>query len=135
MVERQLRPKRNSRPKEFIPIKAKLEVVMEYLASGDFQRHLTYSYRISKKNFGRIVKDVCEVLYAVLKNEVPEWTEQNMVEIGNSFENQWIFPNCVGAIDGKHISIKALPKSGSIFYNYKVRSHYVPRLYRKVIRI
>ncbi|XP_039962095.1 protein ALP1-like isoform X2 [Bactrocera tryoni] len=83
-----------------------------YLASGDLQRHLASCYRISKQHFGRIVKDVCEVLCTVLKNEVPDWTEQNLVEIANGFENQWNFPNCVGAIDGKHISVKAPPKNG-----------------------
>lgn len=90
-----------------------------YRTSGDLQRHLASCYRISKQHFGRIVNDVCEALCTVLKNEVPDWTEQNLQEIANGFENQWNFPNCVGAIDGKHINIRAPPKSGSIFYNYK----------------
>ncbi|KAG1968288.1 hypothetical protein F2P79_003242 [Pimephales promelas] len=40
-------------------------------------------------------------------------------DIALAFEDRWNFPNCIGALDGKHIYITALPKSGSLFYNYK----------------
>ena len=30
-----------------------------------------------------------------------------------------IFPNCIGAIDGKNIMIQCLSNSGSLFFNYK----------------
>jgi len=45
---------------------------------------------------------------------VNEWTD-----IATGFYNKWQFPNCTGAIDGKHVIIEALPKSGSTFFNYK----------------
>lgn len=39
--------------------------------------------------------------------------------MADAFMDRWQFPNCCGAIDGKHIRIKAPNKSGSDFFNYK----------------
>ena len=42
------------------------------------------------------------------------------------FKIHWHFPNCIGALDGKHIIIKSPAKSGSLFFNYK--SHFSTNL-------
>ncbi len=45
---------------------------------------------------------------------VEEWQQ---IAIG--FKAQWNFPNCLGALDGKHINNRPPPGTGSTFYNYK----------------
>ena len=32
----------------------------------------------------------------------------------------WNFPNCIGAIDGKHVPLFSPAGSGSLFYNYHI---------------
>ena len=40
-------------------------------------------------------------------------------EIQNSFFSRWNFPNCCGALDGKHVQIVRPPNSTASYYNYK----------------
>jgi len=39
--------------------------------------------------------------------------------VAEGFWTQWNFPNCLGALDGKHVRMRPPPDSGSLCYNYK----------------
>lgn len=53
---------------------------------------------------------------------MPEPNEEMWKKIAEDFHNKWNYPNCLGALDGKHIKIQASAKSGSLYYNYKKKS-------------
>ncbi|XP_044168370.1 protein ALP1-like [Acropora millepora] len=46
-------------------------------------------------------------------------TTNDWVGIANEFKEEWHFPNCIGAIDGKHVMMECPKNGGSAFYNYK----------------
>ena len=50
---------------------------------------------------------------------LPIPTEDAWARIAQDFQEKWYFPNCIGTIDGKHITVQCFKNSGSVFYNYK----------------
>lgn len=46
-------------------------------------------------------------------------SEQEWKKIIQGFSTRWNFPNCAGALDGKHVILRSPFHSGSEFYNYK----------------
>ena len=45
--------------------------------------------------------------------------KDDWIQVARDFEEKWQFPHCIGAVDGKHISILPPPKTGSQYFNYK----------------
>lgn len=97
----------------------RLSVTMRYLTTGMSQTALAASYKLGTATVSNIIKEVCLALWDALQEEVkcPEGAQWEAIRDG--FWNKWNFPNCVGAIDGKHVRIKAPANSGSVFFYYK----------------
>lgn len=53
-------------------------------------------------------------LYFQIPNTPEKWAL-----VAKSFQEKWNFPNCIGALDGKHITIRKPNNTGSQFFNYK----------------
>ena len=91
-----------------------------YLATGNSFKSLHFSTRMGTTTISFIVKETCQAIWDVLAPEfLPHPTEDGWKAIAEKFMRKTQFPNCLGAVDGKHVHIKAPPRSGSLFRNYK----------------
>lgn len=88
-----------------------------FFAHDDSVNSKAWEFRVGRSTVYAIVHDVCRALWQVLQPTfLPEPDEQRWLEIAKDFFDKWQFPNCVGALDGKHIRIQAPPNSGSQFW-------------------
>ena len=91
-----------------------------FLAHGDSYRSLANRFRMSTATVSHIVRDTCIGIWSALQpTEMPVPSTEDWIKIERQFATRWNFPNCVGALDGKHVLIEAPPNSGSVYHNYK----------------
>ncbi|XP_029677097.1 protein ALP1-like [Formica exsecta] len=103
-----------------IPPETRLHITLRYLASGDSMASISYAYRIGNNTVSKIISETCEEIWNALKETVfLHDNPESWQEIADEFERLWNYPNCVGCIDGKHVTLQAPPNSGSTHYNYK----------------
>lgn len=92
-----------------------------FLSVGMTFKSLAQSYSLGRST---VAKTIYQTLKAIWKKLVfqhmsPKLTSEDLRKISDMFFSRWQFPNCVGAIDGKHFRIQKPPRSGSQYYNYK----------------
>ncbi|XP_013183721.1 uncharacterized protein LOC132903439 [Amyelois transitella] len=100
--------------------KEKLGVTLRYYVSGDSFGSLMQTFKISQQSVSEIVPVVSQALITELKSfmQMPN-TEEKWKNIAKGFNDKWNFPNCLGALDGKHVRIEAPFHSGTDYYNFK----------------
>ncbi|XP_075684243.1 uncharacterized protein LOC142652483 [Rhinoderma darwinii] len=98
----------------------RLLVTLRFLATGNSYHSLHFEFLLGVSTISAIVTGTCVVLWLRLKTTVmPQPTTDHWLSIASDFNTTTQFPNCIGALDGKHIRVKKPPHSGSRFYNYK----------------
>ena len=86
----------------------------------DSFKTISYSYRLGHATVSQIVLETCRVLVnSLMKEAMLEPSGEQWKAIAADFWNIWNFPNCIGAVDGKHVNIEAPANSGSVYFNYK----------------
>ena len=113
--------KKDTYMREAIGAAERLSLTIHYLAEGASQQSMSFQYRIGRSTVSGIIHETCQAIWEAL-HEVylkPPSNKNDWKEISKEFEELWNFPHCLGAIDGKHVSIQCPLKSGSLYYNYK----------------
>ena len=91
-----------------------------FLASGDSYQTLAGRFRRAPCSISVIVSRVCNAIWIELVQKVlPEPKQQDWEEIEKGFRLRWNYPNCCGAVDGKHVAVRQPPNTGSLYFNYK----------------
>lgn len=81
---------------------------------------LHFAFRCGVSTATGIVKQTCQVIWNELQSTIiPTPNKDAWIKISDGFKKHSYFPNCIGAIDGKHIRIIKPAESGSLFFNYK----------------
>lgn len=99
----------------------KFKFIFSFLAHGDSVLITYLHFRIGKSTVYNIIPEVCNAIWEVLQETYLRYPqeEKEWLKIADEFNNMWDFPNCIGAIDGKHCRIQAPSNSHSAFHNYK----------------
>lgn len=82
-----------------------LFVIFSYLATGNELQSIALCYRTGRSTTSKIIKETCEALWECFyKEELFTPVQNGWRNIAHEFEI-WNFPNCIGALDGKHVAI------------------------------
>ena len=94
--------------------------VFRFLSTGLNFSALAYCFRVHHTTINLLVYDTCQAIWDELcEKHMPNPTKEQLSLVAEDYYKMWQFPNCIGAIDGKHIAIRCPPNSGSDYYNYK----------------
>ena len=113
--------KKTTRLRQPISSKERLALTLRYLATGDSQQTISFSFRIGRTTVCNIIYETCLTIWEVLSKIYlrPPTSSVDWKNIAGEFSKLWNFPHCLGAIDGKHIGIECPINSGSLYFNYK----------------
>ena len=96
-------------------------ITLRYLASGDSQQSQSFNFRVGRSSVCKIIQETCTGIWNALSHtylKAPK-NSTDWKQISKEFYEEWNFPHCIGALDGKHIMIECPARGGSDFFNYK----------------
>ena len=99
----------------------KLALIIRYLATGESYTSLSCQFRVGRSTISKFLPQVCRAIqdeftreYLRCPTTADEWKELEM-----EFRIRWNVPHALGALDGKHVTLKKPKNSGALYHNYK----------------
>ena len=104
-----------------ITAEERLVRTLRFLAMGDSQQSLSFSFRMGKTTVSNIVTETSNAIYQVLKEKYlsAPYTKEGWLKISQEFEEILNMPHTIGCIDSKHICIACRKLTVVQYYNYK----------------
>ena len=99
--------KQATRLRQPIPAAERPALTTRYLASGDSQQSMSFSYRMGKATLTNIIQETCQAIWDALNADYlrPPTSTDEWKNVANEYMELWNVPHCLEAIDGKHIAI------------------------------
>ncbi|XP_056422332.1 uncharacterized protein LOC130362226 isoform X2 [Hyla sarda] len=98
----------------------RLLITLRFLATGETYSSLHQLFHVGKSTISGIVRTTCELIFQNLRSSVmPTPTQETWLQIAEGFESEASFPNCIGAVDGRHLRVHQPPHSGSKSFSNK----------------
>ncbi|XP_073510783.1 uncharacterized protein [Phyllobates terribilis] len=86
-----------------ISAEERLLITLRFLATGESYTSLHLQFRVGKSTISQIVRCTCTVIWQKLQPIVMHSpTEETWLQVTAGFQTVANFPNCIGAVDGKH---------------------------------
>ncbi|XP_025153220.1 protein ANTAGONIST OF LIKE HETEROCHROMATIN PROTEIN 1-like [Harpegnathos saltator] len=95
----------------------RLAVTLRHLATGGSKKSLSYTFRLGQSTISGIIKDTCHALIPVLQETHLKFPDSELAWKVIVYMERWNFPNCLGAMDGKHVWIDPPLQSSSSYFN------------------
>ena len=103
-----------------ISVGKKLALTIRYLATGESYTSLSCQFKAGRSTISKFLPEVCRAVqdeftrgYLRCPTTPDEWKELEM-----EFRIRWNVPHTLGALDGKHVTLKKPKNSGAPYHNY-----------------
>ncbi|KAL1417072.1 hypothetical protein MTO96_027132 [Rhipicephalus appendiculatus] len=104
----------------------RLAIALSYLASGKDIKEVANAYLVGTETARKTIHDTCRAIWTRLRHrflKVP--AAEDWFRIADNFEKCCQFPNCLGAVGGRHVTIATPRQSANGYMNHKGSSSVV----------